>query len=262
MEEGLARAFRGPCEQRSAHDGRCAQGERHGDVAARLHTPIGNDGHPVLVVRKARHVVDGAALGPADRACLARREERAAAHAHAEAIGARLEQGFCLTGRHNVAADDIEAGKLMLYILEEFDLWKGVALGGVQDERVHPGFHELPHPLVLGGLWPAGRGHQKLLVWISGGVRVAPALLQVAAADDRHELAGLVQDRKLALLARPQPLVGFRQGDWLLADHHLQPRRHDLSKFGLPVLDKIDVPARYDAHELVAHSAVLGDQDG
>mmetsp|Transcript_65945 Transcript_65945/g.212716 ORF Transcript_65945/g.212716 Transcript_65945/m.212716 type:complete len:205 (+) Transcript_65945:546-1160(+) len=204
-------------------------------------------------------MVDGAALRPPDCARLPGRAQGAAAHADADRIGPSVQQRLRLAWGHDVAADDIEAGKGVLHLLQEVDLLHGVALRGVEHQGVGARLHELPHPLVL--LRPRGAscGHQELVVGVRGGTRVCPALLQVSAADDRDELAGLVEDGELPPLACAELLLRLREGDGLQAHLHLGLGRHHISELRLPVLDEVEVAARDDAQEPAAHFAALGD---
>mmetsp|Transcript_32682 Transcript_32682/g.74128 ORF Transcript_32682/g.74128 Transcript_32682/m.74128 type:complete len:368 (+) Transcript_32682:90-1193(+) len=262
VEEGVAGALRRACKQRPAHHRGSAQRQRHGHVAGRLDASVCDDRHAVLLAGKLRHVVDGAALGPTHGDRLVRGEERAAAHADPEPIAASVQQRLGLAWGHDVTADDVHARELMLHPLQEVELLQRIALQRVQHDGVYAGLHELPHPRDLVRPGRDGGRHEQLVVRVRRSERELPGLLDVAAADDGHELARLVDDRELASLALQQLLVCLRQRDGLLQDLHLRLWSHDFAKLDLPVLDEIDVAARDDALKPVSHDALVGDQHG
>ena len=262
VEEVLAGRLGGAGQQRAHHDRARADAEGLDDVADGLDAAVGDDGHAVAR-RVLGDLVDGRRLGAAHRHHLLRDADGPGAHAHAQPVGAGLDEVARLRHADHVAGHHLELRVRRLYVLDHLDLVDRVALRGVQDDDVDPGLDQLPQPQLVGLARPHGGPDEQLLVPVLGGVGVAAVLLQVGPRHQRDELALVVDDGQLALLRLLEDGVGLPEGDaGLRGDQLIQPRHDRLELDALlagRVVEEVDVARRHDAEQLAAELAVLGD---
>ena len=133
-----------------------------GHAARVCDATVGNNRDPELT-RNPCGVVNGRDLRPADGLNELARGDRRRAHAHANAVGARLDEGSYLLLGDDVAANHVDLGVGRLAVRELLELRLGVALGRIQDDEIDPRVRQGIDPGAVGLLDTAGRADQQLV---------------------------------------------------------------------------------------------------
>mmetsp|Transcript_1984 Transcript_1984/g.4358 ORF Transcript_1984/g.4358 Transcript_1984/m.4358 type:complete len:438 (-) Transcript_1984:449-1762(-) len=259
LVEVIPRRVVRPGEHAPHHDAGGSQGQRLGDVSGGFDAAVGQYGHAVPP-REFGDVVHGRRLGASHGAHLLRGADGSDAHAHPQAVRARLDQVEGLQRRHDVAGDHLQFGMTRLEMLHYFDLEGGVSLRRVHDDDVHSRLHQRLGPFPILRSRADGRAHQQLLRHgVLARLGKLDILQQIRPRDERDQLVVLVDDGKLTLLGLLQYFVGFREFHSLLGHRELFARGHDLAEFHGLIRDECDVAVGYDAHEFSSHFAGVGD---
>ena len=259
LVEVFAGGLVGTGKHGSHHNARGATRQSLGNVSRGLDTAIGQDGDAVLA-RELGNVVDGRRLGTADGANLLGGADRSDAHTDTEAVGTGLDEMEGLGGSNDVAADDIDAGVGLLKMLNDLQLVGGIALGGVNDDDVHPSLNEgLGTVAIFRPSTDGGADEELLRLFVLGGAGEVTVLLQIGPGDEGHDLVVLVDNGELALLGFLEKRVGLLEADALLGDGELVAGGHELAHLDGEVVHEGGVAVGDDADELAAHLAGVGD---
>mmetsp|Transcript_101284 Transcript_101284/g.321657 ORF Transcript_101284/g.321657 Transcript_101284/m.321657 type:complete len:617 (+) Transcript_101284:1-1851(+) len=259
--EVLARGLLGASQQAPAHGHAGSHAKRLDDVPRAADAAVCQHRHAVRS-RQARDVVDSGRLRAAAGADLLRRADGADAHAHAQGVDAALDEVLGLALRDDVAADDLEAGELLLHPAEDVVLEGAVALAAVDDNGVHARGDQRSDPVSVARPGAhRGRHHEGPLL-VLRGQRVVCLLFQVSAGDERHKVPRVGHDGQLALLGGADDPVGVGEFHaFLRRDEVLHCSHHLTNTQSVAVGHEVRVALRDEAHELRAHLAVLGHRE-
>ena len=226
-QDDLARRFLGAGERAAHHHRVGAGGDRLGDVARVADAAVG-DQRNAAAGERLRDGVDRHHLRHADAGDDPRRADRARADADLDRVGAGLDEVERGLAGGDVAADDVDVGKVALDPAHALDDAGAVAVRGVDDDDVDAGADEQLGAL-LGAVADADRGADaKLAVRVARGVREARLLGDVLDRHQAAQLEGVVDDQDaLELLAVHQRLALGERRAFADADEALA-RRHDL----------------------------------
>mmetsp|Transcript_5782 Transcript_5782/g.23895 ORF Transcript_5782/g.23895 Transcript_5782/m.23895 type:complete len:547 (-) Transcript_5782:55-1695(-) len=254
----------GTGEHGAAHRHGRSQGERLGDVARVLDASVGDDGNAKLC-REVGTLVDRGRLAAAHRAHLLRGADGAGTHADAETIGSGLEEPLRLDLGHDVAANDVELGEVVLEPLDHLNLVDGVTLGGVENDHIQSLCDESLGAVLVrraGADRGAAQEAALLVQRRSAGGREELLRLDRRAGHQAHELALVVDHRELTLFGREESVLELLDGVGRLAGDEVGSLGHDVLELGGSVHHEVAVAGADQAEELAADDAGVGDDDG
>ncbi len=248
----------GTSEETTHHDGRGAHGETLDDVADVLDTTVGDTGN-TEAGGKVGDAADSEGLGTTDGHNLLCDTSTAAAHANSQAIDTSSDQSGGLVPSHDVSADDIDFRVGLLDELDHLNLELAVTLTAVKDNNVKASFDkELQSVLILLACSDRGGADQLLGGRQLRSIGVVKVLHQIAAGEERDEVAIVINNWQLSLLRATEDIVGLSQGSTSRGCDKIGG--HDGSDGVIEVGVELNVASSDDAHELRAESPVFCEQ--
>lgn len=249
------RRLGGTGQETTHHDSGGTKGKTLDDVAHVLDTTISNARNTESRSERA-DVEDGGGLGSADGHDLLCNAGRAAAHTDTQTIDTGSNQAGGLLARHNVSANDVEAGELLLDPLDHLDLVHGVTLRAVENDNVKAGIDELLQAdLVFGASADGSRADELLGVGELGGEGEVQVLAEIGARDHGHQVAVLVDNGQLALLGLGQNCVGLLEGDAVGGSDEVC--HHDVGDRLFEIVLELEITVGNDTKELGVELAGL-----
>ncbi len=247
----LARRLVGAGEQAAEHHRVAARGDGLGEIAGVTDAAVGDERHTGALERLG-HVGHGGDLGHAHAGHHAGGADGAGADAHLHRVGAGGHQVAGRLAGGDVAADDLQVGKLLLDPGHAVQHALGMAVGGVHHQYVDAGLHQRPHPVLGVAAGAHSRADAETALIVLAGVGLVGGLLDVldgnhaaqleVAVDHQHLLdAVLVQQRHHLLAAGA---LAYRDQALL--------RSHDGGDRGIQPVLEAQIAVGDDAHQVFA----------
>mmetsp|Transcript_19966 Transcript_19966/g.63187 ORF Transcript_19966/g.63187 Transcript_19966/m.63187 type:complete len:309 (-) Transcript_19966:455-1381(-) len=198
VPRGLLSPFQ--CRVKGDGNGTEAQSLQHSAHVAGL--TIGEHWDVVVLMHEPGNLIE--------RCCLCR-----ACTANAETVYPRVAEGLGLAARLHRAGQDVKVLVVVLHSLDEVDRVGEDAVLCVHADKVHAGvderLHAVPSVLVTGA---DGRSADERPVRVSRRIGVLALSLEVAPADQRHQLPLFVDDRQLCHLGLCHDLSRLLDRHW------------------------------------------------
>ena len=115
--------------------------------------------------------------------------------ARAVRLGAGLDEGLHRLGGGHIAGDDLYPVRELLDARDLVDDMDRMAMGGIDDDGVHPRLHQRGGAFFSAFAHANGRGNAQLALLILGSVRVLGGFANVFHGDQAAQLKGIVDDQ-------------------------------------------------------------------
>src|SRR5512139_799272 len=204
VQDRLARALVGACQETADHDARRAGSQGFRDVARELDAAVG-DHRDARLVRHADAVHDGRDLRDARSGHHARGADGARSDAYLDAVSAGPDEVPRRVGRGDVARHDVEGRVLLLAPLHRVHHTLRMAVRCVHHHDVHARLDQLRHALAVVP-YADRRADTQAPQLVLAGNGVLDLLLDVLDGDKAAELKVLVHDQELLDLVLLQDL--------------------------------------------------------
>ena len=226
VDDGFSGALFRACQHRSNHDGMSTSREGFDDVSRVANAAVCDDGHS-RAFQGRTDLHDGSQLRHSNAGDDTRGANRARSDADFDGVRAGLDQGQGRLSRGDVAGHNVDAAKGLLHVANRVDDATAVAVGGVDNDRVHSGIHKSRDALVrVCGNAHGGR-NAEAAVLVLAGVGEFAQLDDVAVRDEADKFARAVHDRKFFNAVFAQDLLRLGKVTAIFCDDEVFAR-HEL----------------------------------